>query len=512
MSSRSLNTSRNAVSGIIKVIVKIALPFIIRTSLLYYLGKEYLGLNSLFSSILSVLNLAELGFSSAVVYRLYKPFADNDKKTVGAYLSYLKKIYRVIGCVVFGVGIVLTPFLPKLINGSYPDDINLFFLYFLYLVNTSVSYFFSGYKRTLIIAAQRMDYINIVETGLLCLQYIVQIATLVVFRNYVTYIIVMPVTTVVVNLVISVLCQRKYSEYFNKDLLSIQQKKLMISDVKWVSVYRISEVTRNSFDSIVISSVLGLTLVGIYNNYYYIFSALYSFMVIINESLQASIGNSIAKESKEKNEEDLYKFSIFSLWIILFCCTGLICFYQPVMSLWMGPDMLLPNKDMILFVVYFYVLNMNNIRNLYFNGNGLWRHGAKSYIIESLLNLFFNIVLGRFFGITGVIVATILTIFFCSFIWRSQILFYRYFQKSSKRFYIMQGKMMLTSSIALVASFYFCNLIGNDGIFSFIGRGIICIVVPNTIMLILLRKNRYFNDGVQQIKLVVHSIKKKRNI
>lgn len=128
MSSRSLNTSRNAVSGIIKVIVKIALPFIIRTSLLYYLGKEYLGLNSLFSSILSVLNLAELGFSSAVVYRLYKPFADNDKKTVGAYLSYLKKIYRVIGCVVFGVGIVLTPFLPKLINGSYPDDINLFFL------------------------------------------------------------------------------------------------------------------------------------------------------------------------------------------------------------------------------------------------------------------------------------------------------------------------------------------------------------------------------------------------
>lgn len=365
MSSRSLNTSRNAVSGIIKVIVKIALPFIIRTSLLYYLGKEYLGLNSLFSSILSVLNLAELGFSSAVVYRLYKPFADNDKKTVGAYLSYLKKIYRVIGCVVFGVGIVLTPFLPKLINGSYPDDINLFFLYFLYLVNTSVSYFFSGYKRTLIIVAQRMDYINIVETGLLCLQYIVQIATVVIFRNYVAYIIVMPVATVMVNLVISVLCKRKYSEYFNKDLLSIQQKKEMISDVKWVSVYRISEVTRNSFDSIVISSVLGLTLVGIYNNYYYIFSALYSFMVIINESLQASIGNSIAKESKEKNEDDLYKFSIFSLWIILFCCTGLICFYQPVMTLWMGADMLLPNKDMILFVLYFYVLNMNNIRNLY---------------------------------------------------------------------------------------------------------------------------------------------------
>lgn len=511
MGSRSLNSSRNAVSGIIKVIVKIALPFIIRTSLLYYLGKEYLGLNSLFSSILSVLNLAELGFSSAVVYRLYKPFADNDKRLVGAYLRYLKKIYQVIGCIVFGVGIALTPFLPKLINGTYPSNINLYFLYFLYLVNTSVSYFFSGYKRTLIIAAQRIDYINIVETVLLCLQYIAQIATIIIFKNYVAYIIVMPIATVMVNLVISVLCQREYSEYFIKDRLSIQQKKEMVSDVKWVFTYRISEVSRNSFDSIVISSVLGLTAVGIYNNYYYIFSALYSFMVIINESLQASIGNSIAKESKEKNEDDLYKFSIFSLWIIIFCCTGLICFYQPVMTIWMGTDMLLSNRDVVLFVLYFYVLNMNNIRNLYFNGNGLWRQGAKSYIIESLFNLSFNIVLGKLFGISGVIVATILTMFFCSFIWRSQILFHRYFQKSSKCFYMMHAKMILTASIVLMVCYYFCSLIGNEGIFSYAGRAIICLLVPNTIMLILFRKNEYFKVGVQQIKTVLRSIKKKGN-
>ncbi|WP_072524743.1 lipopolysaccharide biosynthesis protein [Clostridium sp. Marseille-P3244] len=511
MGSRSLNSSRNAVSGIIKVIVKIALPFIIRTSLLYYLGKEYLGLNSLFSSILSVLNLAELGFSSAVVYRLYKPFADNDKRTVGAYLGYLKKIYRIIGCIVFGAGIILTPFLPKLINGSYPSDVNLYFLYFLYLLNTSVSYFFSGYKRTLIIAAQRMDYINIIETGLLCLQYIAQIATIVAFRNYVAYIIVMPVATVMVNIAVSLLCQKEYPEYFTKGLLTVEQKKEMASDVKWVSVYRISEVTRNSFDSIVISSIIGLTAVGIYNNYYYIFSALYSFMVIINESLQASIGNSIAKETREKNEDDIYKFSLFSLWIILFCCTGLICFYQPVMTLWMGADMLLPDKDMILFVVYFYVLNMNNIRNLYFNGNGLWKSGAKSYIIESLFNLLLNIVLGRLFGITGVIIATILTMFFCSFIWRSQILFHRYFQKSPKCFYIMHGKMILISSIVLATCLYLCELIGNDGILSFVGRAIICLIIPNIIMLIYLRNNKYFKEGISQISAVFHMIKRKHN-
>lgn len=507
MGSRSLNSSRNAVSGIIKVIVKIALPFIIRTALLYYLGKEYLGLNSLFSSILSVLNLAELGFSSAVVYRLYKPFADNDKRTVGAYLFYLKKIYRVIGCIVFGVGIILTPFLPKLINGYYPSDINLYLLYFLYLINTSVSYFFSGYKRTLIIAAQRMDYINIIETGILCLQYLAQILAIVLLKDYVAFIIIMPIATVMVNISVSLLCKRKYPEYFSKDHLSDEQKKEMASDVKWVSIYRISEVTRNSFDSIVISSVVGLVAVGIYNNYFYIFSALYSFMVIINESLQASIGNSIAKETKEKNEKDIYKFSIFSLWLILFCCTGLICFYQPVMTLWMGSDMLLPNRDMLLFVVYFYVLNMNNIRNLYFNGNGLWKLGSKSYILESLLNLCLNIVLGKLFGITGVIVATILTMFFCSFLWRSQILFQRYFQKSPKQYYIMHGKMIVLSVCVLTTCFYLCKVIDYDGVFGFISRTIICLIIPNISMFMYLRKNRMFKEGMRQIMAVIKTRK-----
>lgn len=507
MSSRRLNSSRNAVSGVIKVIVSIALPFIIRTVLLYYLGKEYLGLNSLFSSILSVLNLAELGFSSTVVYRLYKPLSTGDIKTIGGYLNYLKIIYRIIGCIVFGLGLVLLPYLPKLINGSYPSDINLYVLYLLYLINTSSSYFFSGYKRTIIIASQRTDYINIVETGLLCLQYLTQIIIIVIFRNYTAYLIVMPIATVLINLTISILCKWKYAEFFTEDELSVEQKKEMNSDVKWASIYRISVVTRNSFDSIVISSLIGLAAVGIYNNYYYIFNALYGFMVIINDSLQASVGNSIAEETKKKNETDIYKLSILSLWMVMFCCAGLICFYQPVMILWMGSDMLLPDRDMILFVVYFYVLNMNNIRNLYFNGNGLWKKGAKSYILESIFNLCLNIVLGKLFGITGVIIATILTMFFCSFIWRSQILFHNYFKNSPKRFYAMHVKMMLLSSVVLTACFYLSKIFDSNSVCAFIGRGIICFIIPNVAMLLLFRKNKNFMDGVQQIKGVFAKIK-----
>lgn len=507
MASRSLNSSRNAVSGIVKVIAKIALPFVIRTVMLYFLGKEYLGLNSLFTSILSVLNLAELGFSSAVVFRLYEPFANNEKDTVGAYLNYLKRMYQIIGIIVFGAGLCIMPFLSLLIKGSYPNDINLYVLYLIYLINTSISFFFAGYKRALIIAAQRMDYINVVETALLCLQYLLQIAALIIFKNYYVFIVIMPVATVLINLMISYICKTKYADYFSKNLLPRDKQKGMLSDVKWVAVYRISEVSRNSFDSIVVSSVLGLTAVAIYNNYYYIFSALYSFMVIINQSLQASVGNSIAKESAEKNERDMYKFSVFSLWIICFCCVCLLCLYQPFMTLWMGVDMLLPTKDMVLFVVYFYVLNMSNIRNLYFDGNGLWKRGAATFILESVLNLVLNIALGKVLGISGVIIATIITMFACSFVCRSKILYSKYFKKNTNKFFAMHLKLFLICTCVSFLCYYLCSLCGSAGVKVLLIRALICCVIPNGVYFIIFRNNPVFTEGVQQLKMALLHVK-----
>lgn len=501
MDSRSVNSSRNAISGIIKTIVKIFIPFAIRSVMIFYLGKEYLGLNSLFSSILSTLNMAELGFSSAVIYRLYGPVARKEYKAVGAYLNYLKKVYYIIGIIVIAAGIVIIPFLGMMAKGGYPPDINIYVIYLCYLVNAGFGYCLWGYKRTVIVASQRMDYINIIETAVFTAQYVIQIIAIVISKNYYIYIITLPISTVLINYFISQICKKKYHIFFNDNQLSLAEKKEMNSDVKGVAVYKISETTRNSFDSIVISATLGLIAVGIYNNYYYIFGAIYSVMVIINQSLQPSVGNSIATESVDKNRKELKKLTILSMGLIIISCCCLLGLYQPFMIMWVGKDMLIEEIDMILFCIYFYILNMSNIRNLFFDGYGLWNRGRNSYIIESLGNLVLNIVLGKFFGITGILISTIITMLFCSFIWRSIILFKYYYGNIGFRDYILLHlKILIIGILCCVSSYIICRYINLDGVLGIILKCMISVIIPVLGYTLYFKNDASFREGIEQIK------------
>lgn len=130
------NTISGAVSGIANKIIASLCPFVLRTIMIYYMGTEYLGLSSLFTSILSMLSLAELGFGGALVYSMYKPIAENDTKSICALMNLYKKVYMVIGTIILAVGIIIMPFVPKMINGSIPDEINIYILYLIYLINT----------------------------------------------------------------------------------------------------------------------------------------------------------------------------------------------------------------------------------------------------------------------------------------------------------------------------------------------------------------------------------------
>ena len=165
MESRTLNAKRNMLASLINRIVSMLLPFVTRTIFIYSLGSLYLGLNSIFSSVLSVLSLAELGVGTAMVYSMYKPIANGDAETVCALLNLYRKIYRIIGAVILVLGLAFTPFLPHIIKGAVPADINLYVLYFINLFSTVVSYFLFAYKNSLLTASQRMDVISHIDTG-----------------------------------------------------------------------------------------------------------------------------------------------------------------------------------------------------------------------------------------------------------------------------------------------------------------------------------------------------------
>lgn len=275
-----INKTKSAVKnisfGILNKILAILFPFVIKTIIIYKLGVEYLGLNSLFSSILNILNFAEIGFGTAIVFSMYKPLAEDDTESVCALLNFYRKIYRIVGIVVVGFGLLTTPFLPYLINGDHPADINLYLLYLIYLFNNVCGYFFFAYKASLLSALQRNDISSIISSIINSLGYIVQIAVLFAFKNYYAYIIITPIATIANNLVVGYITKKKYPEYTCKGKISPEQSKEIKNKVFGLMCHKVGSVVQSSIDNIAISAFLGLTILGVYNNYLYISSSIQS--------------------------------------------------------------------------------------------------------------------------------------------------------------------------------------------------------------------------------------------
>ena len=407
--SRSKNAKRNILYGAVNRIANILFPFAIRTVLLYILGKEYLGLDSLFSSILSFLSLAELGVGSALVYNMYKPIAENDSALICALLNLYRKLYRIIGCVIFGVGLCLSPFLGTLVKGDCPADVNLYILYTVYLLNTAVSYWMYGYKASLLIAHQRADVeskcVLIVQT----VMYAVQIAALFLFKNYYWYILWLPIFTIVSNVVTAKITDRMYPKYKCAGEISPELQKDIKKKVFALFGTRANSVVLHALDNIVISAFIGLGMVGLYGNYYYIMSAIAGLIAIIYNSMTAGIGNSLQTESVEKNYFDFNVLTFANFWIVLFCTTSLLCLYQPFMKIWASENNMLDMWVVVLLVIYFYVYQIRKVILTYKDAGGIWWEDRYRPYIVMVVNLVGNLVMVQFIGIYGVILSTIIS-------------------------------------------------------------------------------------------------------
>lgn len=461
---RTKNSVRNIAMGFLNKFVMLLVPFIIRTIIIYLLGTNYVGLNSLFISILTVLSLTELGFGSAIVFFLYKPIAENDTKTICALLNLYRKIYYIIGSVILVLGLGLMPFLEVFIESDIPAGLNIYVLYGMYLANTVATYFFFGYKNAILKAVQRNDIISNITTVVYLLMYGIQIAVLFATKNYYIYVLLIPLFNIVLNIATAIYTQKKYPQYIAKGKEYNVDKKDMKQKVSGLMMSKIGAATRNTFDSIVISSFIGLTQVGIYNNYYYILTALAGIFAVILNSILAGIGNSIAVESREKNYRD---FRIINFMYMLISGAATVCLVtltQPFMEIWVGEELMFPTYISFLFCFYFYLLRQGDISSIYFNAIGLWWKGKWRYLIEAVLNLALNIVLGKYFGVLGIIVATIATILCFSYLYGSTFIFKYYFGKKHYWNYIFRNvAYFFVTLTAAAAAYYLCSFITLEG-------------------------------------------------
>lgn len=480
---RTVNSKRNILYGLLQVIASQVLPFVVRTVLIYRFGVDYLGLNSLFASVLTILSLMELGFGTAVVYSMYKPVAQNNTEQICAYLGYYKRIYRVIGFVVLVFGLVLMPFLKLLIKDpTLPGNLNLYLCYSIFLGDSVISYLLFGYLTSIPTAYQRNDILSRIDICMSFTKCAVQIIVLLCFHNFYLYLVTIPLITVARNLVIARSVNHLYPEIKCRGEISSDQKRELIRKVSGIFVNKLTIASRSSIDSICISTFIGLSITGIYNSYFFIIAGVSAFSTMVCSSNVSSVGNSIAVESRDKNYKDLRLFDFIYMAIAAWATVCLLCLYQPFIRTWLGESMMLDTSVVIGLSLYFFILKSGDIRWVYHEGAGLWYEARFIMIGEAIANIVLNILLCKFLGVFGIVLATVISVFVTNMILCPKLIFKLYFQNGKlKEYWLDHVFYTITMLISAGLSWLICEWLlpikdagMMEGIFCLLGRLLIC--------------------------------------
>lgn len=503
-----LNKTKNAINNIFWAIINrffvLLMPFIIRTLIIRVLGVEYLGLSGLFTSILNVLNLAELGVSSAIVFNLYKAIANDDTKLIRELLNIYKKVYRLIGLIVLLIGITIMPFLQGLIKGSYPGEIDIYLLFILYLINTVFSYWMFSYKRALFAAHQRNDIISKVELISRITQYLLQIFILIIYKNIYLYSFISIISTLLNNVLVAIISKRVYPEYYCEGHIDGYMKKDILRRVKGLLVTRVSATTRTTFDSVFISYFIGLSAVAIYNNYYFILNAIHGILIVALTAIKAGIGNSLVTESVDKNYQDMSNIGFMYSWLSGVATICLAALYQHFMIIWVGDSLTLPTLTMFAFPLYFYILTIGDVRYIYHEAAGLWWEGRYRAIGEAAMNILLNLLLVYKYGILGIVLATSISMFLINFLYGSKIIFDHYFiQHNVMDFYKKHLKYFMTTLLNLFITFTLLSLLPQSGIIWFGIKVIFSLLISNAIYYLVYKKTSEFKWTILLVKRIV---------
>lgn len=490
---RTKNAVRNILTGSVNRIISIILPFFTRTVILYVMGTKYLGLNSLFTSILSFLSLSELGLGAAMVYSMYKPIAENDNETLCALLNLYKRLYRIIGCIVLGLGLALMPFLRQLINDEIPADINLYLLYFIYLFNAVLSYWLFAYKNALLQAYQRTDVNNVISSVVIPLSYAVMLLSLWLTKNYYAYVIWQPIFTVITNLIRSRYVDKHFPELKPRGEISPDLRKSITKKVAALIGTKLNTVVLNAADNLVMSAFLGLTVIAVYGNYYMIMHSIIGFLGIIYSAMTAGLGNSLQTESGEKNYADFQKLSFMNSWLVGWCAVCLVCLYQPFMRIWVGEELMFPFYVVLEIGLYFYIYQLRKIPVVYKDAAGIWWEDRFRPYVCMVTNVVLNILLVQVIGISGIILSTVFSLCI-SIPWENYTIFKYVFHRSSREYY---GKMAAYAGSTLLGGlvcYWLCGFFG-DGIPALMLRAVVCVIVPNVIFAVLNCRRKEFREA-----------------
>lgn len=493
----------NIATGLGGYVVNTIIGLVCRMIFTRTLSADYLGISGLFTNILSMLCLAELGIGSAIIYALYKPLAEDNKEKIASLVKFYGKCYQVIGIVVAVVGAALMPFMNVLIREQPDIQESLYVIYAIYLFNTASTYFFS-YRSSLIMAAQQNYIVSGLNYIITIAQSAVQIVWLLTTHEYLGYLIIQSIGTLIYNIVISCIAKRKFPYIAGKNIKPLEKKERygLIRNVKALIIWKLSGLLVNSTDNIIITYFSGLAAVGLSSNYTLLSGTLNSLLNQLFNGVTASVGNLNAIESKEKKLSMFYSLNLANFWMFGWATIGIFVVSTDIVNMMFGEDYVLPLSISFVIALNFYMVGMQNAVWTFKNTMGLFRPGRYLLIVTAAINLVCSIVLGKLWGLFGILFATVISRAFTN-TWYDPYAVFKYGLKEKvSTYFIRYGFYALVLVITGAICYGICSLLHFSLWINVILKIVVCSIVPNTIFLLFfhrLQEFRYFKDLVTRL-------------
>lgn len=490
-------------------VLSVVLSLINRIVFTRCLPPAYLGISGLFSNILSMLSLAELGVSGAIVYALYKPLAQNDEEKIASLVQVFGKAYRTIGLVIGGLGLCVLPFLDLLIGEQPEIAESIHLIYVIFLFNTASSYFFT-YRSTLLVAAQK----NYLVTGLnylvLCVQEVIQAVFLFSTGNYIGYLLIQTGFSLLYYVWISHIAVKQYPYIKGKNIkpLDAEEKKRILKDVQDLMLYKVSGVLVNGTDNIIITYFKGLATTGLASNYTLLMNTLNSLLNQVFNGITASIGNHNATENDWKKYE-MYSFlNMVNFWLFGWAALGIHFCSSDLVMLLFGENYALPDNIPLIMAISFYISGVTNVIGTYKHTMGLFHYGRFTQLFTALLNIFFSILLGKCWGLFGILFATVIARA-CTHLWYTPYVVYKYgFKRNPMEYFKGYLKYLIILLIAAGVCELVLRIISGPLIVQTILKTILCSVVTNVVFFVALAKTPEFIKLKQYLVLLLQRIRK----
>ena len=503
--SRTENSIINSAMSIVTQVLTVVLNFAVKTVFIKMLNDEYLGVNGLFTNIITMLSLADLGIGIAIPYSLYKPLAKKDEHKINVLMNFYKKVYTIIGIAVLLIGLSLTPFLGLIIKDIPKNVPHLSLIYILFVIHSASSYFFV-YKKFLIDSDQKGYITSRIIFTFSTLLSIIQIILLVTTKNYILFLLSSIILVIIQNIYISSKANKLYPFIKNKTDEKLEKEDMegIKKNVSSLFIYKVGTVIMNGTDNIIISKFIGLIIVGFYSNYVLIINSITTVLNQIFNAITSSIGNLVVTTNKKRSKEVYDNLNFANFWLYALFGVCIIVLINPFINIWIGKKYVMGFSIVFLLVLNFYVLGMQSVTNSFRNAYGLFWIAKYRPIIMVIINIVISVVLVQFIGIEGVLIGTLVSRLLTT-AWLDPYIVHKYgFEISPKSYYVDYLKYLVIFTAISIILNYFVSMITINNIFILILIAILVVISVNVILVLLFFKTSEFNYFYDKIKKIRH--------